>query len=244
MKEDKATASGLTVLDATAIEDVCKSEFYIGDNNTDCKWFVKAVADHFLDASAFPNRDSGFDADGIISDYLTQHGWTALGQDQDSAMTEVSNGNFVIGGMLSSQFGKRSKLAAQHGHLAVIVGGREYAGSAKKNVPRCYSGSISDAGRVPRPNAGQGVNWSFGANKVDAIKYFSIAPTKSPFVSERAYSESVAVQVVKELIGELSALVGANQKSNNNALFPKGINRFELSVTIAAVKVDLKIEGA
>ncbi len=164
--------------DKQKVEAACAKAYAIAANIDDCKNFVSAVAALVFTPNAFPKPpwSGGYDADKLISDHLEPpaSGWVALGNDAQAATSQAEAGKIVVAAMSAAEIGQT------HGHLAIVVGGTEYSGGAGKNVPRCFCGSLSAGGRVPRKvgnTLAYSVAYAFGASNVSKIRYFWKSPT-------------------------------------------------------------------
>lgn len=121
----------------------------------DCNQFVKAVAAR-LGVALSGNADA-------IVDSIRGAGWTPLA-DGVAAAAAAERGDFVVGGMKSSELGDA------HGHVVVVVRGPLEHGK----YPRAYWGSLSETIR-DNGGLGKGVNWSFSRDKRDSISFGSRA---------------------------------------------------------------------
>lgn len=150
-------------------EEIIKTcELKFTDSSTDCNKYIKAVSESFFNTGLF----NGLNADEII-DFLSDedHGWTNLGKNHVSAITDAKANKFVIAGM------KSSELNDDHAHLAVVVG-LDGQASGTIIVPICYAGSLNPRARVSRKRVSETFNATFA--RENKISYFSKKPDSIP----------------------------------------------------------------
>jgi hypothetical protein len=134
----------------------------------DCNCYVKNACRQLVTSLSFDAPS--YDADAILSALAaTGSGWTAVGKDPDRAIASAAQGLVVVAGMSSSE------LSEAHGHLAVVIVGKEASGTLQREMPLCCAGALNPSARVYR----RGVHFTFPVRKALSIRYFTRQPDRA-----------------------------------------------------------------